>query len=205
MRFLLFIMMILSSIFCYSQNKCPVIGDTKGSTTAAQHHRYVDSFKNRSINPTKYVNISFDIMSSLTVKNPMKWDSSVYIDGYVLDVQDGGSESCNCHSEQYKDTHIYIVKNNIGDVSNMKKKDLAVIKKQQQSNAIIVEATPRFRSTLGTTNDLEKYIGKHVRIYGYLFRDDEHWPNSTIDGCSGNLWRHTVWEIHPITKIELLQ
>lgn len=202
-KIFLFLLMFVSLVN-YSQNTCPVTGDSKGNTPAKEHHRKVDSYKNRSITPLKYTPLSFTTMMNFTVTNNMTWDTAVYIEGYILDIQDGGSESCNCHSAIYKDTHIYIVQNSIGDVTKMTKKDLLDIKKKDQSQAIIVEATPRFRSTLGSTEELEKYIGKHVRIYGYLFRDDEHWPNSTIDKGKGNLWRHTVWEIHPVTKIEII-
>jgi len=202
-KIILFLLIIVSSI-TYSQNTCPVTGDTKGTSEAKANHRKIDSFKNRGTAPTKYTALPFATMMNLTVTNSMTWDTAVYIEGYILDIQDGGSESCNCHSSIYKDTHIYIVQNSIGDVSKISKKDLHDLKLKNQENSVIVEATPRFRSTLGTTEDLEKLIGKHVRVYGYLFRDDEHKSNSTIDKGKGNHWRHTVWEIHPITKIETI-
>ena len=191
MKKILILIAIMLSTTCFAQksNTCPVTGDNNGTTTAALHHQKVDSYKNRGTAPKHYTQIPFDVMAGLTVKNPMTWDTAVYLEGYVLEIQDGGKESCNCHSKDFKDTHIYIVKT--ADETN-------------KGNALIVEATPRFRATLGTTADLRKYIGKHVRIYGYLFRDDEHWPNSTIDNGTGNLWRHSVWEIHPICKIELI-
>ena len=189
MKRLLFLLFLLISTVGYSQNTCPVTGDNKGNTPAAQHHQLVDSYKNRSNIPTHFTQINFDDMANLTVTNNMSWDSAVYIDAYILDIKDGGQESCNCHSTIYKDTHIYIVK---------------TANEKDPSNAIIVEATPRFRNTLGTTQDLKNYIGKHVRIYGYLFRDDEHKANSTIDNGAGNHWRHSVWELHPIIKIQPL-
>ena len=182
---------IFLSVNCFAQkgNTCPVTGDNTGTTKAALHHQQVDSYKNRGTTPKNYMKIEFSNMTGLTVDNTMSWDMAVYVDGYILEVQDGGSESCNCHSKDFKDTHIYLVQ---------------TINEADKSNAIIVEATPRFRTVLGSTSDLKKYIGKHVRIYGYLFRDDEHKANSTVDEGNGNHWRHSVWEIHPITKIELL-
>ena len=185
---------ILLSVNCLGQtaqkgNTCPVTGDNAGTTAAAIHHQKVDSYKNRSIVPKTFTQIQFDVMASLTVTNPMTWDTAVYLEGYVLEIQDGGSESCNCHSKNYKDTHIYIVKSKT---------------ETNKANALIVEATPRFRDALGSTSDLKKLVGQHVRVYGYLFRDDEHWPNSTIDKGTSLLWRHSVWEIHPIIKIQIL-
>ncbi len=206
MKKLITLIFALFAINSYAQigNTCPPTGDTKGTTPAAQHHQHVDTYKNRGIVPTKYSPIKFSDMENLTVTNDMTWDTAVYIDAYILDVEDGGSESCNCHSDKFKDTHIYIVANSIGDVSKMSKKDLTALKKKLQADALIVEATPRFRSILGTTSDLQDYIGQHVRIYGYLFRDDEHKMNSTVDNGSGLHWRHSVWEVHPITAIALL-
>ena len=203
MRNLLILFFGLLTFNCYAQkgNTCPVTGDTKGTTPAAQHHRNVDSYKNRGNTPNHYTFIKFSDMENLTLTNNMTWDTAVYIDAYILAVEDGGTESCNCHSTKYKDTHIYIVENSIGDVSGMTKKDLTILKKKLQSQAIIVEATPRFREKLGETTELQNYIGKRVRIYGYLFRDDEHKMNSTVDNGSGLHWRHTVWEIHPITDM----
>jgi len=187
-KLIILILLCSNQVFSQTGNTCSIYGDTKGNTVAANHHKFVDSCKNRSstISNYRYTEIKFDDMASLTVTNNMTWDTSVYLDGYILEIQDGGLESCNCHSSIYKDTHIYIVKD-----SN----------ETNKANAIIVEATPRFKSILGTTNDLKKLVGKHVRVCGYLFRDDEHKANSTIDNGKGNLWRHTVWEIHPITKI----
>ena len=182
---------IFLSVNCFAQkgNTCPVTGDNTGTTKAALHHQQVDSYKNRGTTPKNYMKIEFSNMTGLTVDKTMSWDMAVYVDGYILEVQDGGSESCNCHSKDFKDTHIYLVQ---------------TANETDKGNAIIVEATPRFRELLGTTAQLKKYVGKHVRIYGYLFRDDEHKANSTVDEGNGNHWRHTVWEVHPITKIEIL-
>ena len=197
MKRLLILLTIVLALSCFvlmafvpqKVNTCPVTGDNTGTTKAALHHQQVDSYKNRGTVPKNYMKIDFSAMSGLKVDNTMSWDMAVYVDGYVLEIQDGGLESCNCHSKDFKDTHIYLVQ---------------TINETNKSNAIIVEATPRFRATLGSTNDLKRYIGKHVRIYGYLFRDDEHKANSTVDEGNGNHWRHSVWEIHPITKIEAL-
>jgi len=186
MKKILTLLFLLICLNTFAQNTCPVSGDNKSTTAAGITHRHVDSAKNRSIIPTHYTEMQFDDIANIKVTDKRSWDEAVCVIGYIIDVKDGGQESCNCHSAIYKDTHIYL-----GKTPDAKPED-----------AIIVEATPRFRDKLGSTKDLKNYIGKKVKIYGYLFRDDEHKMNSTVDNGSGNHWRHTVWEIHPIIKIE---
>ena len=181
MIILLFLALFTSTSYGQVGNTCPVAGSGK--------HPHPDSAKNRSVVPVKYDPIDFDYMASLPISNQLKWDSAVSLTGYVLKVEDGGKESCNCGSAIYKDTHIYIVKQ-LGDLP---------------VQAIIVEATPRFRLLIGTTADLKKLTGKHVVIRGYLFMDSEHKANSRADNGKGLLWRSTCEEIHPLTeKIEVL-
>jgi hypothetical protein len=65
-------------------------------------------------------------------------------------------------------------------------------------NTVIVETTPRIRKKLDWSfNVLERYVGKGpVRISGFLMVDPEH--RSQVGTARG-----TVWEIHPVTKIEV--
>lgn len=181
------IITLLLILVCYQTigqtNTCPTSGDNKNT-------KHVDSMKNRNKVPTKYYPIEFYELSNLKATNTkIKDDSSVSVIGYITDIKDGGSESCNCHSLFFKDTHIY----------------LSSSKNGIDENAIIVEVTPRFREKLGTTDKLKvKYLGKKVQIFGYLFKDEEHKANSTVDLGKGIHWRHTVWEIHPVTLIKIL-
>jgi len=64
--------------------------------------------------------------------------------------------------------------------------------------AVIVETTPRIRQKRHWDfNVLERYVGKGpVRISGFLMLDPEH--RSQVGTA-----RATVWEIHPVTKIEV--
>jgi hypothetical protein len=65
-------------------------------------------------------------------------------------------------------------------------------------NTVIVETTPRIRKRFDWSfNVLERYVGKGpVRISGFLMLDPEH--RSQVGTARG-----TVWEIHPVTKIEV--
>ena len=150
-------------------------------------HRSIDSMKNRFTVPVNYIPVDFDSYAAMTITDDYSYcGNAISINGTVLEIQDGGMESCNCHSKVYKDTHIYLVK------------DASVTDKSQ---AIIVEVTPAFRQQMGTTDNLKKWVGKDVTIYGYAFQDQEHKANSTVDNGNGDHWRHTTWEIHPITNI----
>ena len=186
-RLATFVLLLLSS-FMHAQTipfDCSIGG---GSTDP--HHRSADSLKNRSIIPTKYESIELSQLLTMKYTDTTNQHRAVAVSGYVMDMKEGGKESCNCGSAVYKDTHIYLVKDeNVDDASE----------------AIIVEATPRMRSALGTTKQLkDQYLHHHVVVYGYLFCDTEHKQNSTVDAGKGLHWRGSVWEVHPITKIELL-
>lgn len=124
------------------------------------------------------------------------------IDGYIAYVKVGGVESCNCGSNdtQYMDTHIYV------------SPDPAHANQDSKANCVIVEVTPRVRIEVSqmqrnwNTDNLISTLkpGTHVKMSGYLFDDQEHRPNSAADGASGNVWRATCWELHPVTDIEVV-
>jgi hypothetical protein len=96
-----------------------------------------------------------------------------------------GKESCNCHSAESDqiDFHIWLLNSPEDD----------------RSDAIVVEAAPRVRIhhpdwTVANLTDIAKNK-QQVRISGWLMLDQEH-PEQVGDT------RTTLWEIHPIMKIE---
>ena len=110
-----------------------------------------------------------------------------------------GGESTNCHfhAPDNVDWHMPLTANS-GEGENV---------------AIVVETTPRIRQQHPnwTTTDLKPwtyqihkkdnpdYGNQPVRISGWLMFDPEHW-NMVHSGL-----RSTLWEVHPITKIEVFQ
>ena len=162
-----------------------------------------DSLKNRYTVPTKYNEIKFSEMYHMkTTSTTHSEHEAVYLHGYVIEVKDGGSETCNCHTKNKKwfDTHIVL--------SNDPKDD-------DPSHGIVVEITPRLRGIIAkqfgvswddcTTSFIKSKINGHEAVvYGFLFNDEEHKTNSVADAGKGNLWRGTCWEIHPVTKIVIL-
>lgn len=150
---------------------------------------FADSLKNRAEVPGRYELLGFEGMYTHQLGETFPHDGVTIDSAYVLEVQDGGVESCNCHSKINRDTHIYIVSGK------------SVTKK---SEAVIIEVTPRFRKQFGTTAEIKKkFKGHMVQVSGYFFEDAEHKMNSTVDKGKSLLWRHSLLEVHPVTEIKI--
>jgi hypothetical protein len=131
------------------------------------------------------------------------------IRGYILDVELGGIETCNCKQTipEHMDVHIFLAR----DSSIMK-----LDKKLRKGQCIVAEVSPRVRRELGH-DDLWSYknlsksiVGKNVEFEGWLFYDYEHFDNGTNERTKNHIsdksvvWRRTCWEVHPITSIKLV-
>ena len=180
-------------------NGCTMLG----SETAGTEHGAENKLKNRFTFP-----MMADIDASVTLNEMLKSGSEIEfdttkaatIDGYISEVKAGGIESCNCHADtpELMDTHIY-VSTSTNATDSLKK------------NSAIIEITPRIRTQMKakgedwTTEALKKKLkGKHVRISGWLFYDKEHENAAENIAVRPNNWRKTCWEIHPVTKIDLI-
>ncbi len=109
----------------------------------------------------------------------------VQVEGYLVSAKKMSPESCNCHSVQYVDWHLWLVDD--------------PAKGREQS--IVVEVTPRVQAhhpgwTLRRVQDIARNKDR-VRISGWLMLDPEH-PDQV------GKTRGTIWEIHPIMQIETL-
>jgi hypothetical protein len=112
----------------------------------------------------------------------------VAVEGYLADAKESGPESCNCHGadHRFRDWHIWLTKSSGED----------------RTRSIVVETTPRVREkhpawTLKALRKISKAM-QRVRISGWLFLDPEH-PDQV------GKTRGTIWEIHPVMKIEVQQ
>jgi hypothetical protein len=175
---------------------CPVEGDAKDAEA-----RQLNPLKRRMTTPkSSDVDAKVSLSAILAPgEDSNRWDThrAGVISGYVTDVKVGGIESVNCHTKdaQYRDTHIEVVLNpNDGE-----------------DKYLIVEVTPQWRQVLAkdgvdwTTTGLRKSLkGRWVRFTGWLFYDAEHRNAAVNSGGKSHIWRATVWEIHPVTKIEVL-
>ena len=119
------------------------------------------------------------------------------IEGYVVSVGRAGVELANCYSPCRRDIHI----------------NLALRSDAPVSEQVVVEVTPNFERWIATTGvDWSEealkstLVGRWCRFEGWLFYDRQHGKESTNTFEQGSdVWRATAWEIHPVTKIEVLR
>lgn len=161
--------------------------------------------KNR-VDEGNYVPVSFDSLLLLTwpksaeQRDMANWPPEsrafiaqyegipVRVEGYVVNVRESGPESANCNHTGggYVDWHIFFTKNPRDD----------------RSQAVIAEATPRVRFNHKWTMDLMRslIVNDHlpVRISGWLFFNPQH-PDDV------GKTRATLWEIQPVMQIEVFQ
>ncbi len=121
--------------------------------------------------------------------------SPIAVEGYVWGVEPNASgEQTNCGAKTAPliDWHIWLIRS-AGD---------------DRTHAIVVETTPRVRKDHPgwTLEEVRKIRDDklRVRISGWLFLDPEH-PEELPKKKGSHATRGTIWEIHPIMKIEVFQ
>jgi hypothetical protein len=119
------------------------------------------------------------------------------VEGYVVEVVEGGIEAANCYSPRRRDVYVHV----------------APRADAPRSEWVVVEVTPRARrwalergwnwSAAALRDEL---LGRRCHFEGWLLFDREHADESehTAPGSRGN-WRATAWELHPVTSIEVLK
>lgn len=185
--------------------------------------------KNRIDTAAKYYPVSFDEIKNLHSadgaserdrdklipefkREIQKYEGiPIRLEGYLLLVKEGskmvggieeGKEKCNCDMTGFEnvDYHMWLVKS-----PNDELKD-----------AIVIEMTPRVRPNHVRWNNQEfletdlNFIANQkipMRVYGWLFFDGEHKEQlfEPDRPDKKRVRRATLWEIHPIIKIELKQ
>ncbi|MBA3569816.1 MAG: hypothetical protein H0W34_03445 [Pyrinomonadaceae bacterium] len=126
-----------------------------------------------------------------------RWSSSraARIEGYVVSVASARTELANCYYG--RDTHIHI----------------ASQPDAPPREHVVLETTPRMEDWARTQGwdwseeTLERQLlGRLVRFEGWLLFDSSHARESEniAPGTPLN-WRATAWEIHPVTKIEVIR
>ncbi|MGI9102216.1 MAG: SH3 domain-containing protein [Terriglobales bacterium] len=170
-----------------------------------------DSFtnlrKNRVDVPSAYHEVTWKALQSLpypvAAKSLDQWTQPqlqkimpyegvpVSVVGYIvkIKVEDRGSgESTNCHfvNADEVDWHVPFVEHR-GDT---------------EDTAVVVETTPRVRQShpKWTPSNLSPWVNSQapVRVSGWTLLDPEHRAHL-------GKYRSTLWEIHPITKIEVFK
>ncbi|MGA2098098.1 MAG: SH3 domain-containing protein [Candidatus Acidiferrum sp.] len=166
---------------------CGPTGDATNPTAIA-----LNTNKNRTDMPgdSDYVDVRWNDLANLPSNRATDFVSApVRVIGFLshkINVENtGNGESTNCHktADDEVDWHIYLT-----EASN-----------QPISKAIIIETTPRTRPMHSwTTSMLGALVNSsnQVRVSGWLMYDSEH---INVIGTQ----RATVWEVHPITKVEI--
>lgn len=110
----------------------------------------------------------------------------IAVEGYLVGAKQEGPEATNCHGADrtFRDWHLW----------------LAAAPGKDRSRAIVVEITPAVRSThpewsLSTLHKLAR-DSTPVRVSGWLLFDQEH-PEQL------GKTRGTLWEIHPVLRIDV--
>jgi hypothetical protein len=110
------------------------------------------------------------------------------LEGYLAAAREEGTESTNCRGiePETRDFHLWLVAS----------------PDQDRNGSMVVEVSPRVRASHAgwTIEAIEGLVRsrERVRISGWLMLDPEH-PDQV------GKTRGTIWEIHPIMKIEVLR
>jgi hypothetical protein len=161
--------------------------------------------KNRSDIPSAYHDVKWEAIHDLPFPDdkPLRknWSPENIADieryegvavrtiGHIVAVkpQAGNEEGTNCCFSKVSETDIHIAI--VGEAGD------------GERNSVVVETTPRFLKghPKWTKKTLDQYSNQDipVRISGWLMFDPDHRAHL-------NKYRHTLWEIHPITAIEVM-
>jgi hypothetical protein len=188
-RFILVTVALLVILFVALRNYCP----TSGVAVTSQRREFQQQ-KNRTALP-----LQSDFDPRVTIETLLqpgddqsRWVASraATLEGYVVSISSGPLEAANCFCR--RDIHIM----------------LAPRSDSPAREQVVLEVTPRLETTKEWS--LEKLTreltGHRVRFEGWLFFDALHAGESenTTPGRANN-WRATAWEVHPVTKIEILK
>lgn len=194
----------------------PLTGDA-----VQQQAKDLNRFKNRTQPPSL-----FDFDPTITIQrilapgndlNRFPMTKAATITGYVVKVQKGGIETCNCHATDpaKMDTHIDVVADPKYAVRHLVRrtcKGKTIQKDTNENYHMIVEVTPRVRRQQQakgidwSTDTLKQQLTHHwVRFSGWLLFDNQHFyeAENTNPGNKCN-WRATCTEIHPVFDIKIV-
>jgi hypothetical protein len=112
------------------------------------------------------------------------------LEGYVVSIYAGPLEAANCFCR--RDIHLMI----------------APRPDSPAREQVVLEITPRMETTKEWSLErLQRELtGRRLRFEGWLFFDALHAGESenTAPGRVNN-WRATAWELHPVTKFEIIE
>jgi hypothetical protein len=172
---------------------CPPAGDSRSPAVRA-----ANVLKNRTTVPAAsdvdpYATLNALLFPGMDLG---RWSNSrgATVTGFVIDVKPGGLDSANCHAKRET-----VIELGVHQHDPSTERLIAVVSPSQRSAMAAMGAD---WSTLALRHLL---VGRWVRITGWLFGDWEHKAGSenTNPGDPNNS-RATIWEIHPVTDIQVL-
>ena len=130
-------------------------------------------------------------------RNRWSTDRAARVQGLVVDVAYAGVEAANCWNPCRRDIHILI----------------ASRKEAPKTEQVVLEVTPKLRDWAAaqgidwSEQTLQsQLVGHWCEFEGWLYFDVGHDEESenVVPGNPEN-WRGTAWEVHPITRIRVVQ
>ena len=115
-----------------------------------------------------------------------EWEADgVRIEGRLIAIRTSGTEACNCGKDNQRDMHVWIA--------------TKAASAAKANRSMVVELSPRTPSLQALHDKLVELAkkGTRVRVRGWMLWDEEH-------GSEVGKSRGTLWEIHPVHKIEVL-
>lgn len=195
---------LLQLFSCAAPNALSTYEDCEihGSAKMGRKEYRLNEYKNRYSFPgdNDYLHdVNLEQLLSGNDEGQFSVDKAVSITGYVYKVKMGGVETCNCkeEDERHRDTHIEVTPD---------------AEHTSAEYRLIVEVTPRMRTMMGvkgtdwSTEELRQQLTGHkVKFQGWLFYDEEHESQSFATRPNGKRnWRASCWELHPVTRIEVV-
>lgn len=190
---LFLLLLFISTTSFFQEGNCPAIGDATHEKLQA-----LNRLKNRSVIAPERINTEVtlaELYNSGDDPNKFSEHDAVTLIGYLLNAKQEKGESCNCHTTDVneQDIHIYMSPN----------ENAATI-----ADCVVVEITGKGKEAHPewTAAFIKEMRGHKVSVTGYLMYDFEHISQSfDTHPDAERIYRHTVWEIHPITDIHVIE
>jgi hypothetical protein len=164
-------------------HRCPPEGKRKSAK--GFYDPTLNELKNRDIAPTR--KHARSVWSDKATEAVADWEATgATVEGRLIAIRNQGPESCNCYSSDFVDIHLWIATKASASA--------------KPTRSVVIEISPR-NSNLQALHDQLVQLAKkgtRIRVTGWMMWDEEH-------GSEVGKSRGTLWEIHPVHKIEVFQ
>jgi len=175
----------------YAQD-CPLEGTTRSGGQPDAAKQELNKLKNRTVFPSSLEAIKVpDVINLGATRDPEHEQLGVTLEGFLLDFKHEGPESPNCYSDDRRDFHMWVGPQRPSSLKDARAK---------RKGSVVVEPTPLAQNNhpSWTEDNFKTVRSKRIRVTGWLMFDPEH-PDQI------KKTRATLWEVHPVLKIEVFQ